>query len=166
MTWHQTADKPLSEPMATWWTSSTRWGQVTHLCVRKLTIIGSGNGFSPGQRQAMVCLNIVDLTHFSEILTGIYTFPFKKMHLIMSFGILSQPQCVNDPYKSLMLNELTVHRTLTLESATWLRPSSEIMSVTRAPRSASDLSRGKRRLAENRRFSRMVRVPMTTSSWN
>ena len=77
---------------------------MTHLCISKLTIIGSGNGFSPGQRQAMVCLNIVDLTHFSEILTGIYTFPFKKMHLKMSSGILSQPQCVNDPYKSLMLN--------------------------------------------------------------
>ena len=33
----------------------THWGWVTHICVSKLTIIGSdNNGLSPGQRQAII----------------------------------------------------------------------------------------------------------------
>ena len=31
----------------------THWGRVTHICVGKLTIIGSDNGLSPGRRQAI-----------------------------------------------------------------------------------------------------------------
>ena len=39
----------------------THWGQVTHKCVGKLTIIGSDNGLSPGRRQAIIqCSNIVN----------------------------------------------------------------------------------------------------------
>ena len=30
------------------------WGQVTHICLGDLTIIGSDNGLSPGRRQAIV----------------------------------------------------------------------------------------------------------------
>ena len=30
------------------------WGRVTHICVSKLTIIGSDNGLSPGRRQAII----------------------------------------------------------------------------------------------------------------
>ena len=32
----------------------THWGQVMHICISKLTIIGSDNGLSPGQRQAII----------------------------------------------------------------------------------------------------------------
>ena len=32
----------------------THWGRVTHICVSKLTIIGSDNGLSPGRRQAII----------------------------------------------------------------------------------------------------------------
>ena len=32
----------------------THWGRVTHICVSKLTTIGSDNGLSPGQRQAII----------------------------------------------------------------------------------------------------------------
>ena len=32
----------------------THWGRVTHICVDKLTINGSDNGLSPGQRQAII----------------------------------------------------------------------------------------------------------------
>ena len=32
---------------------STCRGRVTHICVSKLTIIGSDNGLSPGRRQAI-----------------------------------------------------------------------------------------------------------------
>ena len=63
---------------------------MTHICVSKLTIIGSDNGLSPGRRQAIIWTNAGILlighwgTTFSEILIGIQTFSFKKMHLKMS----------------------------------------------------------------------------------
>ena len=38
--------------------SSTHWGQVTHLCVGDLTIIGSDNGFSPVHWQAIIWTNV------------------------------------------------------------------------------------------------------------
>ena len=65
---------------------------MTLICVSKLTSIGLDNGLSPGRRQAIIwtyagILLIGPLgTDFSEILTEIYTFPFKKMHLNMSSG--------------------------------------------------------------------------------
>ena len=68
----------------------THWGRVTHICVSKLTIIGSHNGMAPGRRQTIIWTNdgillIAPLgTNLSEILIGIQTFPFKKMHLKMS----------------------------------------------------------------------------------
>ena len=68
----------------------THWGRVTHICVSKLTIIGSGNGLSPGWRQAIIWIN--DLIYlieplganFTEILIEIFTFSFRKIHLKMS----------------------------------------------------------------------------------
>ena len=68
----------------------THWDRVTHICVSELTIIGSDNGLSPGRRQAIIWTNDGILliehsgTNFSEILIGIQTFSFKKMHLKMS----------------------------------------------------------------------------------
>ena len=68
----------------------THWGRVTHICVVSLTIIGPDNGLSPGWRQAIIWTNAWILligpwgTNFSEILIGIQTFSFKKMHLKMS----------------------------------------------------------------------------------
>ena len=62
----------------------THWGQVTHICVSKLTIIG--------RRQAIIRINAGILiigplgANFSEILIEIYTFSFRKMHLKMSSG--------------------------------------------------------------------------------
>ena len=68
----------------------THWGRATHIYVGKLTTIGSDNGLSPGQRQAIIwtiagILLIGPLgTNFNDILIGIQTFSFKKMHLKMS----------------------------------------------------------------------------------
>ena len=68
----------------------THWGRVTHICIGKLTIIGSDNGLSPGRRQAIIwtsngILLIGPLgTNFSEILSEINAFSFKKMLLKMS----------------------------------------------------------------------------------
>ena len=81
------------------------WGRVTHICVGKFTIIGSHNGLSPERRQAIIWTNDGILlirplgTNFSEILIGIQTFSFKKMHLKMSSGKW-RPFCPG-------LNELT-----------------------------------------------------------
>ena len=64
----------------------THLGRVRQICVGNLTIIGPDNGLSPGQRQAIIWTNAGILligpwgTKFSEILIGIQTFSFKKMH--------------------------------------------------------------------------------------
>ena len=64
----------------------THWGQVMH----KLAIIGSDNGLSPGQCQAIIwssagILYIGPLgTNFSGNLIGIQATSFKKMHSKMS----------------------------------------------------------------------------------
>ena len=34
-----------------------QWGQMTHVCVRKLTTIGSDNGLVPGRRQDIIWTN-------------------------------------------------------------------------------------------------------------
>ena len=78
--------KPITKHI----THLTHWGRVTHICVGNLAIIGSDNGLSPGRRQAIIWTNAGILligplgTNFSEILIGIQTFSFKKMHLKMS----------------------------------------------------------------------------------
>ena len=77
----------------------THWGRVTHECISKLTIIGSDNGLSPGQRQAIIWTNAGILligplgTNFSEILIKIYTFSFKKIQLKVSSGKW-RPSCL------------------------------------------------------------------------
>ena len=66
-------------------TRLTHWGQVKHICISNLTIIGSDNGLSPGRRQAIIWANAGILlnrllgTNFSDILIAIYTLSFKKM---------------------------------------------------------------------------------------
>ena len=68
----------------------THWGRVTHICINKLTIIGSDNGLSPGRCQAIIWTNAGILlirtlgTNFSEILGEIHSFSFSKTHLKMS----------------------------------------------------------------------------------
>ena len=77
----------------------THWGRATHICVGKLTTIGSDNGLSPGRRQAIIWTNAGILliwplgTNFSEILIEINIFSFKKMHLKMSSGKW-RPSCL------------------------------------------------------------------------
>ena len=68
----------------------THWGRVTHICVGKLTIIGSDNGLSPERRQAIIWTNAGILlieplrTNFIEILIEIQTFSMKKIRFKMS----------------------------------------------------------------------------------
>ena len=89
----------------------THWGRVMHICVSKLTVIGSDNGLSPGRRQAIIWTNVGILsieslgTNSCEILIAIHIFPFTKMHLKMlsakwrpfclSLNLLIQPLGTN-----------------------------------------------------------------------
>ena len=68
---------------------------MTHICVGKLTIIGSDNGLAPERRQAIIWTNAGILligplgTNFSEILIEIQTFSLKKIRLKMSLKCCS-----------------------------------------------------------------------------
>ena len=76
-------------------------GRVTVVCVAKLTIIGSDNGLSSGRHQAVIWTNAWILligplgTSFSDILIGIETSWFKKIHVCEMVSILSRPQWLN-----------------------------------------------------------------------
>ena len=82
----------------------THRGRVTHICVSKLTSIGSNNGLSPGRHQAIVWTNAGILftepsgTNFSEIFLEILKIfgqenAFENVVWEM-VAILSWPQCV------------------------------------------------------------------------
>ena len=72
---------------------------MTHICVRKLTIIGSENGLSAGQRQAIIWTNAGLLsigplwTYLGENLIKIQQFSLDKMHMKMSSGKW-RPSCL------------------------------------------------------------------------
>ena len=84
----------------------THWGRVTHICVSKLTIIGSDNGLLPRRRQATIWTNAGVLliepfgTKFSEISIEVVRVSFKKMPLKGS-SVKWRPFCLG-------LNELNV----------------------------------------------------------
>ena len=79
--------------------SAANWGRVTHIYVNKQTIIGSDNGLSPGQCQAIIWTNAGILligplgTNFNEISIEIHILSFKKMHLKLPSGKW-QPFCL------------------------------------------------------------------------
>ena len=78
----------------------THWGRVTHICVSKLTIIGSDNSLSPDRRQAIIWTNAGLLlieplgTNISEILIKILTFSFKTWPTLNAY----KPSATLDPY--------------------------------------------------------------------
>ena len=104
----------------------THWGRVTHICVSELTIVGSDNGLSPGRRQAIIWTNDGILligplgTNFSEILFGIQTFSFNKMHLKMS-SAKWRPFCLGLNVLNIQLPTLALqHNTAKFEVASIL----------------------------------------------
>ena len=87
----------------TWLYLLTHWGRVTHICVIKLTIIGSVNGLAPERRLAIIWTNggILSIgplgTNFNEILIKIHTFSQENAFenvVCETAAILSRPQCV------------------------------------------------------------------------
>ena len=101
----------------------THWGQVTHICISKLTIIGSDNGLSPSRRQAIIWTNAGILliqpsgTNISEILIEIDVFSFKKMHLKM-LSAKCRPFCLN--LNVLILLVLRLEYSVRTRSISWL----------------------------------------------
>ena len=101
----------------------THWGRMTHICVSKLTIIGSDNGLSPDRRQAIIWTNAGILliqtlgTNLSDFLCEIRSFSFKKMQLKMSsrkwrlsclgLNVLNPWKPCSQTHISSGLNELT-----------------------------------------------------------
>ena len=88
--------------------SLTHWDRVAHICVSKLTVIGSDNGLSPGRRQVIIGTNagIVLIgplgRNFNEILIEIHTFSFNKTQSKMS-SAKRPPFCLG-------LNVLSIQR--------------------------------------------------------
>ena len=95
---------------AIWQLVLTHWCRTMHICVGKLTTIGSDNGLSPGRRQTIIWTNAGILligplgTNVSEILIECHSFSFKKMHIKMSSGKW-RPSCLG-------LNVLNICKTL------------------------------------------------------
>ena len=89
---------------------------MTHICVSKLTIIGSDNGLLPGKHQAIIWTNARILligplgANFNKILIEIHTFSLKKIHLKMSGKWW--PFCLG-------LNVLTTHWGLSKMAIIW-----------------------------------------------
>ena len=69
----------------------THWGRVTHICVGKLTIIGSDKAIIWTNAGILLIGHLG--TIFSEILIEIHTFSFKKIDLKMSSGKW-RPSCL------------------------------------------------------------------------
>ena len=88
----------------------SHWGRVTHICVGKLTIIGSDNGLSPGRRQAIIWTNAGILliwpleTKFSEFFyrnSSIFIQENALENVVCQMAsILSRPQCANDTWNT------------------------------------------------------------------
>ena len=68
---------------------------MTHICISKLTIIGSDNGLLPGWCQTIIQTNagLLLIGTLGTNLIKIYTFSFNKMHLKMLPGKW-QPFCL------------------------------------------------------------------------
>ena len=123
------------QPVVRW----THWGRVTHLCVDKLTIIGSDKALSPGRRQAIIWTNarilLIGLlgTNFSEILIEIQTFSLKKMRHIMvaSLGMLHMFILVtNNPFWKQVAEHLCDEgRGLTWTSPMWTTAQEAMLSL-------------------------------------
>ena len=104
----------------------THSGRVMHICISKLTIIGSDNCLLPGQHQAIIwtCVGIVLIgplgTNFNAIWTvKIHTFSIKKKHLNVLSGKW-QPFCLS--FNMLIhggLNKITVILQTFIMSAKW-----------------------------------------------
>ena len=95
-----------------------------HICVSKLTTIGSDNGLSPSRRQAIIWTNAGILligpwgTNFSEISIQILTFSLKKMRLNVS-SEKRRPFCLGLNVLRYIIIILSIHKCHTQIKSSW-----------------------------------------------
>ena len=88
----------------------THWGQETHICISKISIIGSDNGLLPGPLHYLnQCWDIDNFTPRNKLWYNInrkliHFYSFKKMHLKMSSGKW-RPSCLSLN----VLNHIRIH---------------------------------------------------------
>ena len=95
---HQSGDTPLRAALE----YLTHWGRVTHICVSKLTIIGSGDAWPAPSHYLNQCWNVVNWTLENKLQWNfnqnsnifIQENALENVICVMAF-ILSRPQCVN-----------------------------------------------------------------------
>ena len=116
-TWIQNGDWQIDGTLLFHWHSAqiirwvnlclTHWGRVTHICVSKLTIIGSDNSLSPGRRQAIIWTS-AGICYWTLGNKFQWTLDI-NLHIFIqenafenvvweTADILSRPQCVNVVY--------------------------------------------------------------------
>ena len=84
----------------------THWGRVTHICVSKLTIIGSDNGLSPGRLPSHYLNQCWDIVHWTLRNKLKWNFNGHSCIFIQEnalkngvcemASVLSRPQCVKN----------------------------------------------------------------------
>ena len=73
-----------------YWSTDGVLIEVTHICVHKLTIIGSDNGLSSGRHKAIICTDAGILligpwgTNFNDIIIEVRAFSLNRIRLKMS----------------------------------------------------------------------------------
>ena len=81
---------------------------MTHICVSDLTSIGSDDGLSPGQRQAIIWTN-------AGILSNIFIHENAIESVVCEMAaILSRPQCVNRKTLKVQTGPITAQANKTL----------------------------------------------------
>ena len=70
------------------------WGQVMHISISNITIIGSDNCLSPGWHQCWIIVNSNHITNFSETISEIHRFSFEKIHSKIS-SVKGRPVCLS-----------------------------------------------------------------------
>ena len=91
------------QPFCQWGDELTHWGRVTHICVSKLTTIGSDNGLAPNHYLNQ-WWNIVNWTLRNNLQwnfnwnSNIFIRKNALENVVCEMAsILSRPQCVNKP---------------------------------------------------------------------
>ena len=98
----------------------THWGRVTHICVGRLTNIGSNDGLSPNRRQAFIWTNTREIVHWTSRNKLKWNFnhdscilfhenPFRYVVWKMA-AIVSRPPCVYvmDRFVDMISNNTTI----------------------------------------------------------
>ena len=84
----------------------THWSRVTHICVSKLTTIGSDNGLSPGRRQAIIWTNAGIIPALVQIMAwrrpGDKPLSEAMMVNLLTHICVSRPQWVKTVWLSLI----------------------------------------------------------------